>query len=169
MREIAASGATSSTHRRREVPAGPLEPLAAREHRRAGVRAPAERLEDPLERLAADHRLRHERAGRLDQARAEFVVDGVEDDDPARGRAALPGVRERRRERPADGVVEIRVVADDERVLAAELEADLREPPRGDLVDRASGRGGAGEADEVDVRVRDERRPRPRRRARGRR
>ena len=62
---------------------------------------------------------------------AEVVVDRVEDDDAARRGAALTGVRERRGERPLDGVVEVGVVADDERVLAAELEADLREPPAG--------------------------------------
>ena len=82
---------------------------------------------------------------------AELLVDRVEDDDPAGRRAALARVRERRGQRPGDGAVEIGVVADDERVLAAELEADLREPPPSRLVDPAPGRRRAREADEIDV------------------
>ena len=66
---------------------------------------------------------------------AELVVYRVEDDDAARRSTALSRVRERRRERPVIALSEIGVVADDERVLAAELEADLREPPRRPLVD----------------------------------
>ena len=50
---------------------------------------------------------------------AERLVDLVEDDDAARRRAALPGVGERGGDRPLDGAVEVGVVADDERVLAA--------------------------------------------------
>ncbi len=96
----------------------------------------------------------------IEQALAERVVDRVEDDDPARRRAALARVRERRGERPRHGVVEVGVVADDERVLAAELEAHLREPARRRLVDRPPGRGRAREADEVDVGMLDERRAR---------
>ena len=61
---------------------------------------------------------------------AELVVDRVEHDDPAARRAALPGVAEGRQHRPLHGRVEIRVVADDERVLAAELQRDPREPAR---------------------------------------
>ena len=38
-----------------------------------------------------------------------------------------PGVDERRRHRKLRRQIEIRIVADDERILAAELEADLRE------------------------------------------
>ena len=45
---------------------------------------------------------------------------------PAAGRAALPGVAERRERSPLHRFVEIGIVADDERVLAAELERDLR-------------------------------------------
>ena len=52
-----------------------------------------------------------------------------------------------------DRVVEIGVVADDERVLAAELEADLGEPAGGRLVDQAPRRGRARKADEVDIGV----------------
>ena len=95
-----------------------------------------------------------------DESLAEGVVDRVEHDDAARRRAALPGVRERRREHPLDRAVEIGVVADDERVLPAELETRLRESARCGLVDRAAGRGRAGEAHEVDVRMVDERRAR---------
>ena len=91
---------------------------------------------------------------------AERVVDRVEDDDAARRSAALPRVRERRGDGPFDGAVEIGVVTDDERVLAAELQTRLREAAAGRLGDRAAGRGGAGEADEVDARMLDERQAR---------
>ena len=57
-----------------------------------------------------------------------------------------------------DRPVEICVVADDQRVLAAELRDHLREPPPGVLLDRPTGLGRAGEADEVDVARFDERR-----------
>ena len=69
----------------------------------------------------------------------ERVVDRVEHDDPARSRAPLAGVRERRRERPLDRPVEVGVVADDERVLAAELHDRLREPAARRLGDQAAG------------------------------
>ena len=139
------------------MPPRAVEALTAREHGRAVGDRSADRVEHPLEARLADDRLRWKRARLLDQPLAERVVDVVEHDDPARRGAALAGVREGGGDRPAHGVPEIGVVADDERVLAAELEADLCEPSPGGLVDPATGRGGAGEADEVDVLVLDER------------
>ena len=77
---------------------------------------------------------------RREQPLSERVVDGVEDDDAARRGAPLAGVRERRGERPLDRAVEVGVVADDERVLAAQLHAGLRQAATGRLGDRAPGR-----------------------------
>ena len=66
-----------------------------------------------------------------DQRVAERVVDGVEHDDAAAGGAALTGVDERRGDRVLGGQRQVGIVADDQRILAAELEADLREDRRG--------------------------------------
>ena len=54
-------------------------------------------------------------------------------------------------------LLEVGVVADDERVLAAELEADLGQALAGDARDHPPDRGRAGEADDGDARVLDER------------
>ena len=121
------------------MPAAVADALAAAQHGRAvaprrldGARGSAPWLASlitgpiPLERLDG--------AG---EPVAERVVDRVEDDDPARRRAALAGVRERRGDRPFDGAVEVGVVADDERVLAAQLHHRLREPAARGLGDRA--------------------------------
>ena len=72
-----------------------------------------------------------ERPRRTREPPAEVVVDGVEHDDPTRRRAALARVREGRLERPLDGAVEVGVVADDERVLPAQLHHGLRETASG--------------------------------------
>ncbi len=48
--------------------------------------------------------------------------DGLLDDDPAAGRAALARRAERRPEDPVGGEVEVRVGQHDDRVLATELE-----------------------------------------------
>src|SRR5206468_6004556 len=122
--------------RRCQVPARAGEPLAAADDGRALLARPLDRAEDPVEAQLADDRADVvELRGRPDEAAAKLVVDGVEDDDAACGGTALARVRESRSARPANGVLEVGVVAHDERVLAAELEADLREPPSGRLVD----------------------------------
>src|SRR6266487_443161 len=56
-----------------------------------------------------------------DEARGELVVDGLVDDHAARGRAALARGAESRPDDAVDGQIEIGVVHDDDRVLAAEL------------------------------------------------
>ena len=66
-------------------------------------------------------------ATRARNADAKRVVDPIEHDDAAARCAALAGIDERRRHRQLRRQIEIRIVTDDERVLAAELEADLRE------------------------------------------
>ena len=77
--------------------------------------------------------------GSLHELVTEFVVDAIHHDDARTRRAPLTGVRERRRDRPLDRAVEIRVVAHDECVLSAELETDLGEPAAGALLDPAAG------------------------------
>ena len=76
-------------------------------------------------------------------------------------RPRIAGRRSRSRgQRPLDRPVEVGVVADDERVLAAQLHHRLRQSPARHLGDKAAGSRGAGERDEVDARVLDERHPR---------
>ena len=162
-------GAGALDHGRLDVPARPLEAPPAGEHCRSVRVRLLDGMEDPHHRLPADDRLRVERPRGLEQALAEGVVDRVEDDDPTGRGAALARVREGGGDRPGHGVAEVRVVADDERVLATELEARLRQPTCRRLVDRAPGRGRAREAHEVDVGMLDERSARFGLRGRGRR
>ena len=82
-----------------------------------------------------------------------------------RARAAdLPLVEPDRVDDALDRAVEIGVLEDDERRLAAELERQLLAGSRGRLADGAADLGRAGEGDLVDAVVRDERRARSRRR-----
>jgi hypothetical protein len=102
----------------------------------------------------------------------ELVVDGVEDVDALGGHAQLAGGGEGADEGVVDGLLEVGVVADDHRVLAAELEDDGGEvvdagledalavadrSGEDDLVDAGGDEGGAGgavagdELDEVDA------------------
>ena len=60
----------------------------------------------------------------LDETVAEALVDAVEDDDAAAGGASLPGIAECRQRSPAHRLIQIRIVADHEGVLAAEFERD---------------------------------------------
>src|SRR5205085_8603714 len=109
--------------------------LAAGEELRALVLADLGVRVDLLERAAVDHRAdvgvvlpARAQAHRLrsrDELRGERVVDALLDDDAARGGAALAGGAEGRPEDAVDGQVEVGVVEDDDRVLAAELEMDV--------------------------------------------
>ena len=74
----------------------------------------------------------------LHEHRLEPVVDGVEHESAAAGGASLAGVAERRSDRPGHRILQVGIVAHDERVLAAELETRLREPPPGRLGDPAA-------------------------------
>ena len=69
-----------------------------------------------------------QRLGALDEPCGEIVVEALVDDDAARRGAALTGGTERRPEDPVDREVEVGVVHDDDRVLAAELEVHVLEP-----------------------------------------
>src|SRR5205085_10454302 len=69
----------------------------------------------------ADLELRHG----VDEVRDEVVVDAVLHEDPVRRDARLPAVSVLADQRPGDGGVEVGVVEDDERRVAAELERDL--------------------------------------------
>ena len=68
--------------------------------------------------------------GRGDELRLELAVDLLVDDHAARRGAALAGGAERRPDDPVGGEVEVGVVHDDDRVLAAELEVDALEVVR---------------------------------------
>ena len=64
---------------------------------------------------------------------SRFVVGRADDDQPAAGAALLAGVAERRRDDARDRLVEVGVVVDDDRVLAAHLgddALDVRWPGR---------------------------------------
>src|SRR6185295_9784749 len=66
-----------------------------------------------------------ERLGRGDELVAKRVIHLSEHDDPAARCAALPSIGEGREAYPFHRLVEIGIVAHDERVLSAELERDL--------------------------------------------
>src|SRR6266540_5636231 len=63
-----------------------------------------------------------------DQAGNELVIDGLVRTDSARRRAAMARGAERGPDDALDGQVEIGVVEDDDRVLAAQLEVHVLEP-----------------------------------------
>src|SRR5207253_10463699 len=88
--------------RRLEPPPGPVDAPPARQRARTGQGA-----QDALEALLADDRSRLVALRLAHEALAELLVDGIEDDDPARRGTPLPGVREGRRERPLDGAVQV--------------------------------------------------------------
>ena len=92
---------------------------------------------DLLERLPVDHgadvrlvlppRAEPKLLRPRDEPPLELGVQALVDDHPARRGAALPGRPERRPQDPVDRKLEVRVVHDDDRVLAAELEVDVLE------------------------------------------
>ena len=82
----------------------------------------------------------------------------VDDDAAGRG-AALSGRAEAAPQAAVDRQLEVGVVEDDDRVLAAHLEVDLLERRRGGLVHEPAGRRRSGERDDPDGGMGDERRP----------
>ena len=97
-----------------------------------------------------------ERLRALDETGGERVVEALVDDDAARRRAALAGGAERRPDDAVDGEVEVGVVHDDDRVLAAELEVDVLQTLGGRLEHLHAGLPRTRERDHADVRVPDE-------------
>ena len=67
----------------------------------------------------------HQRAGRFDQPLEELVVDAVQHDRPAAGRAFLAAIAEGRLAHAQHGLVQVGRVVDDDGVLAAHLADDL--------------------------------------------
>ena len=88
----------------------------------------------------------------------ERVADRRCSEQARRGRADLAAVAEGAVERVEGGAVEIGVLEDDHRVLAAELEHDRLQPARRVGVDLAAGLDRAGEGDAAHQRMRDQRR-----------
>ena len=94
--------------------------------------------------------LRREQLGEVDEARAQH-------DRAARRRAALPGRAERAAGHALGRLLEIGVVHDDDRVLAAHLELHFAEPLRGLRVEASSDGARAGERDRLHALVVDDR------------
>ena len=122
--------------------------LPADEHLRALRDGIVDAALDGLERLLVDERpddrvvllriARLEPLRLLDQPVDEGVGDATLDDDLPCRHADLALVEERAEGSGVDGVVEIRIVEDDERVVAAELEHDPLEVASGRLGDLPS-------------------------------
>ena len=82
---------------------------------------------------------------RVGQLRQVLVLHVLVDEEPFARRAALPGVEERGDQGGLDRLVEVAVLADHQRAVAAHLEQELL--PRGPLGDRVTGRDRTDEAD----------------------
>ena len=80
------------------------------------------------------------------RGREELVVDLLVDDHRSQRRAALARGAEAAEQRALDGEVEVGVGHDDERVLAAELQAGRLEVAAAELTDPPADIGGIGEA-----------------------
>ena len=81
------------------------------------------------------------------QAMDEVIVHAPVDDEPAGRRAPLAARAERGPHDAVEGEIEVGVLPDHDRVLAAELEAHALQPFRGGLVDFLARRVRAGERD----------------------
>ena len=111
---------------------------------------------------------RRQGLGASDELLEELVVDLALDDDLAGVQADLALVEERPEGRHPHGVVDVDVVEDDHRVVAAELEHRALEGPAGPFGEHAGGVDPADEVDDPDLvageeLVGDRRRPRPER------
>ena len=117
------------------------------------------RLRDQRPHLhALVHRVADDDAlGAGDKAVEEGVLDAALDEDAGGVRADLAGGIEVAEHRAADRVVEVGVVEDEERRLAAELQRHRLQPGGGRGVDLAAGRHRAGERDLGDGRMRRQR------------
>ncbi len=149
-------------HRRFEVVAWSLDPLAAGQRLGAGGERVIDVVVDDRALVGRGHRAdvlvgsrRRRRPGAaadlVGQLRHELVVGRLLDVDPLDRDADLAGVHHPAPGRGVGGAVEIGVGEDDHRVLAAELEADRGQRLRRPRHHLAPGAIGAGELDEVDV------------------
>jgi ParB family chromosome partitioning protein len=136
---------------------------AAEHDLRALLAAEAHVVRDGLELLGRDQRpeigVVVHRVAELQRARPrhqllhELVVDRRRHDQPRARLAHLALVEEGRPQRAVDRRVHVRVLEDDVRRLAAELERELLDRRRGQLHDPPPDHGRAGERDLVHVRV----------------
>jgi hypothetical protein len=141
------------------------EALAAGEHLRTGLLRPRDPGDHLLELTLVDHGAQVVlvvgpqalRARALEHQLDEPVVDLVEHDQPAARGATLAGIRVRGKGGGVGGRLEVRVVAHHERVLAAQLEAHLREPLARDAGDHPSHARRSRERDDGHVGMLDER------------
>ena len=79
--------------------------------------------------------------GSLDELGDELVVERLVDEDPAGSRAHLAGVEEAAPEGALDGGVDVGIVEHDQRVVAAQLQADRLRGVAGELHDALAGGG----------------------------
>ena len=86
----------------------------------------------------------------------ELVGELFDDDEPLRRAAGLPRVVHPSPDRPLDGVFEIGVFEDDERVAAAEFHRGRLEVLSGARRDAPAGRDAAGQRDALDARIIDD-------------
>ena len=86
----------------------------------------------------------------------EFVGELLDDDESLRGAAGLAGVVHPAPDRPFDGVFEIGVFENDERVAAAELHRRRLEVLSGPCRDAPAGRDAAGQRHALDARIIDD-------------
>src|SRR3954454_14967071 len=90
-----------------------------------------------------------------DERVAKLVEDGLVQNDPAGGGATLAGGAEGSPENALDSEVEVGVVENDHRVLAAHLERTVLEAAGRDFADHASDFAGTREGDGANVRMRE--------------
>ncbi len=107
-------------------------------------------------RLLVQRIARLERRKRRLELLQEFVGEFLDDDESLRGAAGLPGIVHPSPDRPFDGVFEIGVFEDDERVAAAELHRGWLEVLAGACRDASAGRDAAGQRHALDARVIDD-------------
>ena len=92
-----------------------------------------------------------QRRGCPGQPPGELVVEAVVDVDALQADAQLAGAGEAAADGAVHRRVEVGVVEDDHRVLAAEFQRAAHQPLRGFRGDEPAGGGAAGEAQEVDL------------------
>ncbi len=153
--------------RRLVVGARPVGPLAADDDLGAAARAVDHALDlvglglgderAHLDVVALGRVAPLDRADLVGERRDEVVVDLRPGDDAGRGRAVLAGVPVAGRAQGLGGEVDVGVVEDDDRRLAAELEVQPLDGVGGDLGDALAGRRVAGDRDHPDLRMADQR------------